>query len=79
MIIISFNVRGAGGNPKYFSLKIIFKGSKLDIILVYETMVVDSKSKEVFINLLPCWEWCSMDAVGNMGVHYQLGNILFLF
>ena len=67
MILISLNVRGVGGAPKFISLKSLLDLVKLDIFLVQETMVCGNKARKVFSKLLPLWKFCAVDSNGLSG------------
>jgi hypothetical protein len=47
MIVLSLNVRGVGGAPKYLSLKRLFDMVKPDLVMIQETMVDGFKVREV--------------------------------
>jgi hypothetical protein len=52
MIVISLNVRGVGGAPKFLALKRLFDLVKPDIVMIQETMVDGNKAREVFSKII---------------------------
>jgi hypothetical protein len=50
MIIVTLNVRGVGGAPKFLSLKIFLALVKRIYILIQETMVNTSKQGRCLLN-----------------------------
>jgi len=67
MIIVTMNVRGVGGNSKFLALKRFIESEKPDVLLIQETMVCVEKAKEMFVKLLPSWNFCGVDFVGFSG------------
>jgi hypothetical protein len=67
MIVLSLNVRGVGGAPKFLSLKRLLELVKPDVFFVQETMVCGNKAREVFSKLLSQWKMCVVDSSGLSG------------
>ena len=67
MILLSLNVRGVRGTPKFHILKRLIERIAPNVILIQETMVEGSKVWEVFTKLLGGWTIYSMDALGQSG------------
>jgi hypothetical protein len=62
MIIMSFNARGVGSDPKILALKQLIEISKPDIDLIQETMCLATKAKEVFSSFLKEWTLVTSNA-----------------
>jgi hypothetical protein len=67
MIVLSLNVRGVGGAPKFLALKRLIELVKTDVFLVQETMVCSFRAMEVFSKLLFQWKLCAVDSNGLSG------------
>jgi exonuclease III len=67
MIVVSLNVRGVGGAPKFLALKWFIALVKPDILFIQETMVSELKAREIFAKLLPTWKFCGVDSLGLSG------------
>lgn len=59
MILLSLNIRGVGGNPKYLALKICLEIVNLNIIFIQATVVPGFKARELSTKLLKDWKICS--------------------
>ena len=63
MLIFSYNMRGIGGEEKIRALGRFILNTKLELVLVQETMYIEVKSYEYFLKNFPSWEVCAMDYV----------------
>jgi endonuclease/exonuclease/phosphatase family metal-dependent hydrolase len=62
MIVATLNVRGVGGTSKFVALKRFLEAIKPDVMFIQETMVCESKAREIFVKLLPNWYFCGVDS-----------------
>lgn len=67
MILLSINVRGVGGIPKFSALKILVQLVSLDIIFLQETMVTGLKGRDFILCLFPTSVCCFIDFVELLG------------
>lgn len=64
MKILSLNLRGLGGNPTCRVVHHLLRSSKLDIIMIQETMSSGAKAIDYFSFMLSGWSFYAVDAVG---------------
>jgi hypothetical protein len=67
MIVATLNVRGVGGSLKSLTLKRFLEKNNPYVLFIQETMVGVAKEREVFVKLLPKWNFCGVDSIGLSG------------
>ena len=67
MIILSMNIRGVGGAPKFLALRRMCEIVRPDILLIQETMVSSDKAIDVFSKGVGNWYMSAVDASGLRG------------
>eukprot|EP00253_Pinus_taeda_P026726 PITA_26726 len=67
MILLSWNCRGLASKPRKLALKEMVMSSKLDFILLQETLGKSIEAETTLMSLLPGWRFTAMDSVGHSG------------
>ena len=64
MILTSFNIWGLGSGPKHTSLKHFLETNIPGIVMLQETIMSSSSSRDFFLKISPYWRVCAYDVVG---------------
>lgn len=78
MIITSWNCRGLASKPKKLALREMVMNSKVDVLLLQETLGNGAEVELMLNALLPGWKFSAMDSAGHSGglvVGYREGRI----
>eukprot|EP00253_Pinus_taeda_P033136 PITA_33136 len=78
MIITSWNCRGLASKPKKLALREMLLSSRVDILLLQETLGIGIEVESALSALLPDWKFTTIDSSGHSGglaVGYRDGRI----